>query len=261
MLEFARYDGRRRLRGAVAMAVGLALFAALVVSLYPSFATSVDLDAIVEAYPPQVLAAFGIRSMSTLGGFLAVEIYGFAWVLLLGLYFAYAAAGIAAGDVESGRMDMLLSLPVARARLLGERFAALAVPLVAVNAIPPVVIYGSSLFVDASLDAGNLLAVHALSIPYLLVCAAVGLVFSVAVDRESLAERAALGTVFGLFLLESALADTDLEFLGALAPMRYYDPSAVMVDSEYDLAGAAILLAATAVLVGASLWWFRRKDV
>jgi ABC-2 type transport system permease protein len=261
MLEFARYDGRKRVRGSLAMAVGLALFAAMIVWLYPSFTAAMDLDTIIDAYPPQVQQAFGVRSLSTLGGFLAVEIYSFAWVILLGMYFAYAAASIVAGDVEDERMDMLLSLPVSRARLLAERFAALAVPLVVVNAVPPVAIYASSFFVDASVDATNLVAVHALSIPYLLVCAAIGLVFSVALDRESIAQRAALGTVFGLFLLESALADTDLEWLGALAPMRYYDPSGVMVGGEYDLAAAAILLGATAVLLAVALVWFRRKDV
>lgn len=261
MLEFARYDGRKRLRGSLAMAVALALFAAMVVWLYPSFAAEMDLDAFLDAYPPQVLAAFGVRSLSTLGGFLAVEIYGFAWVILLGLYFAYAAASIVAGDVENGRMDMLLALPVSRVRLVGERFAALGVPLLVVNAVPPVAIYASARFVDATVDPANLLAVHALSVPYLLTCAAIGLVFSVVLDRESTAQRAALGTVFGLFMLDSALAGTDLEWLGALAPMRYYDPSAIMVDGQYDPWAAAVLLAATAVLVAVALALFTRMDV
>lgn len=261
MLEFARWDARKRVRGSLAMAVGLAAFAALVVWLYPSFSAGMDLDQFVEAYPQPVLEAFGVRSLSTLGGFLAVEIYSFAWILLLGLYFAYAAASIVAGDVEDERMDMLLSLPVSRVRLLAERFAALSVPLVAVNVVTPVAVYASAQFVDASVDAADLVAVHALSVPYLLACGAVGLVFSVLLDRENRAQRAALGLLFGVFLLDSALTNTDLEWLGAVAPMRYYDPSEIMVESTYDLAGAAVLLAATAALVAVALVAFRRKDV
>ena len=261
MLEFARYDGRKRLRGSLVMAAGLAGFAALIVWVYPSFSAMDNIDQFVEAYPEPLIEAFGIRSLTTIGGFLATEIYSFGWVILLGLYFAYAAASIVAGDVEDERMDMLLSLPVSRVRLVGERFAALGVPLLVVNVVTPVVVYAGVQFVDASIDAADLVAVHALSVPYLLACAAIGLVFSVVLSRESTAQRAALGSVFGLFLLESALASTDLEWLGALTPMRYYDPTAVLVDGQYDLQGATVLLGATAVLLAGALLLFRRKDI
>jgi len=35
----------------------------------------------------------------------------------------------------------------------------------------------------------------------------------------------------------------------------------VLVSGEYDWAGAAILLAGTALLVAASAWWFGRTDI
>lgn len=261
MLAFARYEGRRRVRGAVAMTVGLALLAVMVIWLYPSFAEAVDLDRIVEAYPQPVLSAFGIETMSTLGGFLAVELYNFAWVILLGLYFAYAAASLVADDVERGRMDVLLSLPVSRSRLVAEKYLSLLVPVLVVNVVVPVVVYVGGHLIDEPIPAADVVAVHALSVPYLLACAAIGLLASVAFDRAAVAERVALGVVFAMFLFESVLADTDFESLGAVTPMRYYDPTAVLVDGQYDLAGGALLLAAAAVLVVVSQQWFARKDV
>jgi len=102
---------------------------------------------------------------------------------------------------------------------------------------------------------------HAFSIPYLLACAGIGLALSVAVSRTSIAQKAALGVVFGLFLVESLVADTDFEPLGAISPARYVDPNAILVDGSYDVAGAAILLVAAAALVAASARWFARRDV
>lgn len=261
MFEFARYEGRHRVRASVVMTVGLALLALMVIWLYPSFTEAVDLDRMLEAYPPTVLAAFGIETMSTLGGFLAVELYAFAWIILLGLYFAYAAASLVAGDVERERMDLTLSLPVSRARVVREKFLALLVPIAVLNVVLAVVVYLGGRSIDEAIPAADVLAVHALSVPYLLVCAGIGLVASVLFDRESVAQRAALGVVFGLFLFESVLTGTDFEALGAVAPMRYYDPTAVLVRGEYDLAGGAILLAAAVVLLVASQWWFTRKDI
>lgn len=262
MLEFARYEGRRRVRGAIVMTVGIAALTGLYVWLFPSIeASGVDLDRYVEAFPPAMIEAFGIRALGTIEGFLAAELYAFVWVLLLGLYLAYSAASTVAGEVEDGRMDLRLSLPVSRRRIVGEKFLSLLVPILIVNALTPIVVYGGVLLIGESISAADLVAVHALSIPYLLACAAIGLAISVVLDREGRAQRAALGAIFGLFMIESVVAGTDLEAIGGLSPTRYYDATAILVDGTYDLAGAAILLGATVVIVLASQWWFSHKSL
>ncbi|QLG64234.1 ABC transporter permease [Halorarum salinum] len=261
MFELAGYEGRKRVKGSVALAVGMSALVALYVAMFPSVSSSVDLDEYVRAFPPALREAFGVATLSTIEGFLATEVYAFGWVLLLGLYFAYAAAGLVAGDVERGRMDLLLSLPVTRSRVVSEKFLSLLVPIAVLNAVVPVAVYAGTALVDDPISIADLVAVHALSVPYLLSTASVGLLASVVFDRESVAQRVALAALFGLFLVDTAVANTDYAWLGALAPMRYYDPTAVLVEGTYDLAGAAILLASTLVLVGVSELWFAGRDV
>jgi ABC-2 type transport system permease protein len=158
-------------------------------------------------------------------------------------------------------MDMRLSLPVSRRRIVGEKFLSLLVPILVVNLLTPIVVYGGVLLVGESISATDLVAVHALSIPYLLACTAIGLAISVALDREGRAQRAALGAIFGLFMIESVVTGTDVEPIGAVSPTRYFDASAILIDGTYDLAGAAILLAATVVIVLASQWWFSHRSL
>lgn len=261
MLELAVYGARKRVKGALALSVGLSAFSVLYAAFYPSFATGFDMDQYIDALPQVFVEAFGLRAFGTIEGFLATELYHFAWVILLGVYLAYSAAGLVAGDVESERMDLLLSLPVSRGRVVAEKYLALVPGVLVVNAVVAAVTWLSTHAIGYPVAATDLLAVHALSIPYLLCCAAVGLAFSVAADRESVAQRGAMATVFGLFLLETVVSTTDYAWLGAIAPMRYFDPTAILVENTYDLAAAGILLAAVLALVAASAWYFRRRDV
>lgn len=261
MLETARYEVEGRLRGSVVLSVAIALLGAFYVAMWPSFA-DVDLDQFLEAWPPALRELFGVESLASIEGFLATELYQFVWVLLLGLYVAYSAARLIAGDVERHRMDLLLSLPVTRTRLLLEKFTSLLAPILLANVVVPVVVLGSVLAIGETIDVVALVAVHVLSIPYLLACGAIGLVLSVVFDRADVADRLALGVVFGLFLVRSVTAVTEgYEWIGRLSPTAYYDPTEILVHNEYDLVGAGVLLAATAVLLLVARWQFRRTDL
>jgi len=261
MFELARYEARRRLRGAVYLSIGLSLLAGMYIGTFPSIATDVDLDEFIEQMPEIFTELFNIATMNTIEGFLAAELYSIGWTLLLGLYVAYSAASLIAEDVDRERMDILLSLPISRARLLGEKFLAVLVPIVVVNIVVPMVVYVGTAAVGYPIDPVNLLMVHALSIPYLLACAGIGVVLSVLVDRASIAQRGSLVLLFGLFLFESLTVVAGYDWLGSVAPMRYFNPTDVLVESRYDLLGSAILVVGTAVLVVASALYFRRRDI
>lgn len=263
MFELTRYDGRRRLKGSVYLALAMSLLAVVVIWIYPSFSGSFeDVDEeFLQAYPEGVIQLFDIRTMASLEGFLAFELYIFGWTILLGLYLAYLAAGTIAADVERGRMDILLSMPISRARTVGEKFCSLAVPIAVVNVITPIVVYAGAMLVDEPIAAADVAAVHLLSVPYLFACAGIGLVASVVVDRTSIAQRIALGVTFGLFMLESLLGGTEYEAVGAIAPMRYFDPNEILLEGTYDLVGAGVLLGMTLVCLVAAQLWFARRDI
>ncbi|MFB6202433.1 MAG: ABC transporter permease subunit [Halorhabdus sp.] len=261
MFELLKYWSRQRLRGALALSVGLAGLAAVYVWMYPSFGTDFDFDQYLEQFPEIFREMFNIASMNTIEGFLAAELYAFGWVLLLGVYLAYAAAGTIAGEIDRQRVDILLSLPVMRSRVVLGQYLSLLVPIVLVNVIVPPVVYLSSVLVGYPMPVVELVVVHVLSVPYLLACAAIGLVLSVISSRDTVAQRGALVLMFGLFLFESLVTTVDLDWLGAIAPMRYYDPTAVLVHTQYDLGGAVMVLAAAVGLVVISQVIFTRRDV
>lgn len=261
MREIARYEGRNRVRGGLVAAGALSALALMFVSLAPSIIGQVDLQAYADSLPPQFRTAFGIEALGSLEGFLATELYQFGWVLLLGVYIAYAAATSVAGDAETGWLHLLVAAPVSRAGVLLAKYLALLVPIAVVNVVVPVVLYAGVVATGESLSAVDLVMVHLLSVPYLLACAAIGLVAGVVLERGDLAARAGAGAVFGLFMLETLLAETDFDALALLSPTAHYDPTAILARSEYDLVGAAALLGATVLLVAVAVVLFRRRDL
>lgn len=257
--EIARFEARRRLKGSIYLGLGVAAFAVLFVSFFPSMA-DVDLEDWADAFPPVFQELFGIEAMGSIEGFLAVELYQFVWVLLLGLYLAYLGGDVVAGDADADRLDVLLSLPLSRERIVAERAASLLPVIVVPNLLVPPVVYASVVAIGESMAVQDLLAVHALSVPYLAVCGAIGVVCSVVLRDGDLAQRVAVGLLFALYLLESLAVVADRESLGAISPMRYYDPTAILVHGEYQLWGATLLAVASLALVGGAAAYFRRVD-
>ncbi|WP_227375567.1 ABC transporter permease subunit [Haladaptatus halobius] len=266
MLEIVRYEASRRYKGAVVLSVLLGILSVLMVALFPSIESSgAAIDEYWESLPPAMKAAFGVSgggfSISTLEGFLAVEIYQFFWLLMLGIYVAYVAGNLIAGDVERDRLDILLAAPISRSKVLVEKFVSLLSTILVLNVVVGVVVYGSIVAIGESISAADVAMVHLLSIPYLLACGAIGLLLSVIFNRADLAQRGGLGAVFALFLLDSVSESADVDWLGAISPTRYYDPTAILVSGEYDWMGAAVLLVGTVALVLVSRAIFRRKDI
>lgn len=262
MLAIARYLFRRRLAGTAALAALLSLLGAGTVGLFPSVEQAgVDLDAYAESLPPAMREAFGLSSLSSIEGFLAGEFYQFAFVLLLGAYAAYLGGRVVAAEVETGRIDLVLAGPVARWRVVVERYLAVVASLVVVDAVVAVAVSAALAAIGESVEAGRLLAVHLLAVPYLCCCTAIGLVPSVLTDRADTAGRAGLAAVFALFLLDSLTAPTDYDWVGAISPTRGYDPTAVLVEGAVDYAAAALLLTVAVTLVAAAVRRFRRNDI
>lgn len=256
-----RFEGRERLRVSLVIAALLSAYGVLFVWVGPEMVGGEELQALLDAMPPVLVELLGFESLASLSGLLAGEYYTFGWLVGLAGYVAYTAAGSVAGDLEADRMDTVLAAPISRGRVLLGNYLALLVPIVVVNAVVAPVLYVAATVVGESLPLGRLLALHALSVPYLLCWGAVGLLLGVVTGRSRTAGRIALALVFASWLFESILDVTDYAWAGAITPTRYLDPSAVLVDGQFDLLGAAALLLAAAVIVDLARRLFARRDL
>lgn len=261
MFETTRYEARRRLRGTGILAVAISLYSAFIV-WYFTIIGGIDAEEVFRDAPPAMIEAFGIDALNTMEGYLGAQIFMFLWLLGLGIYFAYTGAGLIADDIENRRMDLLGVFPISRVRLLGEKFLALLLPILGLNIVVGIVIYGMVLGIGESIDPVHLTLAHLLSIPYFLVCAAIGMILSVLVNRAAIAERVAMGLIFLFWLGESIVsANGDFGWLASLSPTHYYEATPVVIEGSFDPVDSIVLLGGFAglYLIGALL--FKRRDL
>lgn len=262
MSNILKYEARQRIRGSITLVILLGFFTLLVVQIYPSIVTaSGSLEAYFEALPEPFQESFALESFTTIEGFLAAEVYQFVWLLLVGLYLAYLASGTIAGDIESGRMDLLLATSVSRTRVIVEKYLSLFVPIFVLNLVLPLFVFGGVIAIGESISLSDLVLLHVVSIPYLLLTSAIGLTLSVLFNRTDIAQRGSLAIIFLLFILDSVTAGTNLEWLGDISPTRYFSPIDILIDSKVDISGTFILLIVALILVILSADRFKRIDI
>lgn len=255
-----RLESTRRIRSAVALLAVLLVFSILYISIFPNFKE--DAEELADAFPDFFFDMFAIEALHTIEGFIAAELYSFFWTTIVGVYFAYIGATMVAVEIHDRRMDLTLSLPINRESVIIQKLLSLWAPLVFLNGgLYLMLVVGTNL-IDEAIDPVALAMVHLLSIPYLLVCTAIGLVLSVVLDHPRSSKAAAIAIVLVLWLVDAVSRMTaEYEWIGAVAPSRYYEHSAILVREEYSLLDAGILTGTFLVLVALAVVLFIRRDI
>jgi ABC-2 type transport system permease protein len=125
--EVATLDLSFRRRSIVGYTIGMALYMFVIVALYPSFKDSTDLDKLT-ANNSGLSALFGITgSLTSPTGWMNANAYAnFFPLIVLLLTIGYGAACIA-GQEKDGHLELVLSAPFSRARVVVQKIGALSV--------------------------------------------------------------------------------------------------------------------------------------
>ncbi len=111
---------------------------AAVGGMYAAFWPTIDNPAIREAlasYPKAMMDALNFNDIATPAGYLNASVYGLVVGLLVVVFSIQAGAKAVAGEEEAGRLDLILSYPVGRARLALQRLGAFLVAALGISAL------------------------------------------------------------------------------------------------------------------------------
>ena len=132
-----------------------------VAAFFPAIKGNSALTGSFDSLPPSVQAAFGIADLSSATGYLQGQIFStLAPLIFLSLAIGRGARAIA-GEEEHGTMDLLLSNPIRRSRVVVEKGAAILVQLVVLGVLVwlALVVLGPPF--DLDVGVGNLAAATA----------------------------------------------------------------------------------------------------
>ena len=245
---------------------GIGLFAsgATYAPFYPSIKeNAATLEKYMDSMPDFLREAFMGASgdFTSPAGYLNTELFNFFAPLLLLLFAVGAGARAIAGEEEKRTLDILLSTPIERRRVVIDKFAAmlLAGALLSVLLWLSVPITGPPFDLNPSLV--DLTA--AVVMCYLLAMAfgAIALAIGCATGRRALAVGVTAGIAAGTWLMDLLVPAIDsIAWLQQLSPFHYYmQPEPMMNGMGWG--GSAVLVGIAAVAFSAALVLFERRDL
>src|SRR6202521_2912387 len=241
--------------------LGLGVLFAVVLAAVPTvLGTAAARDAVVSLGPSFAWFAEPVK-IDTPGGY-ATWKYGLT-VLVVAISPILAASAMLRGEEDRGAMDVLLSLPRNRVRVALEKIAALWTALLAMGLLVGLFAYAGGAKVNAGISLGNaiLFGVN--------LALAAGVFGSIAllVSQFTQERRTAAGVTSG-FLLVFIVLDMvhrvvpNADWVSQLSPVYYFNLSKPLIAGYGANPGAMLVLAAiSAVLTGAAIWLFPRRDI
>jgi len=240
--------------------IGMALLALWVMGLYPTIGESyADM---MEDLPPALAIFVGeAADMASAEGYLSAEMFSFMVPLLFLVLTVGFGGSTIAREEEQGTLDLLLSNPIPRWRVVLEKFAALVVitMLLALTLWLGLVIGATIASVEISFlrmaeatFSGALLGLAFGALALALVCATGKRIWAISIP-------AALGIVSFLLNGFAPLVEA-LEPYRKLSPFYYYSGAEPLVNGLNPV-HVAVLLGLTLLLLAVALIAFERRDL
>lgn len=243
---------RDQRRGLIAWAIGLAL----VTLMYTS---SFDPEAAVDN-PSGFQEALAFDDLASGPGFLRATVLGMIVPLLLLVYATISGSRAVAGEEETGLLDLYLAQPVARSRLLVQRFAAMCLAVTGFSAVvcAELVLLDSALGMEVG--AANLLITVAGMALLVITFGSVAFATGAVTGRRTLTLTVTAGYGAFAFVVNALASQAEaIEPLKYLSAFHYYLGGSPLREGFQP--GMLMLLVAPAVLFGLGLARFRGRDL
>jgi ABC-2 type transport system permease protein len=200
-------------------------------------------------------------AVDTIGGYATFKIGIF--IFLIAIWPLLAGSRMLRGEEDRGSMDVLLSLPRPRLSVAFEKLAAMWTALFAMGVLIGLLAFAGGKKFGADFGLGDALLY---SLNLALICAVFG-GLALLISQFTQEQGPAAGWTAGLLLVFIVLdmvhrVVPNSEWISRLSPIYYYNLSKPLIPSYGTNAGAMVFqLALAAVLGGAAVWLFVRRDV
>jgi len=243
-------------------ASGMAIYMLVMMGFYPTVrANAEEFKRLLEAYPEAFLKAFGVTDLASASGFIGAEVLSVIWPLIAAIFVILAGAATLALEIERGTIDLWLSVPERRWRLLTAKVAAILVGIGLITAatlaalVLGAALVGERFTVSGVLAVGVVLASFGIAVGgYAVLCS------SFSSDRGKAAGlAAALTLAFYMASIVAGLSER-WSWLERVTIFTAFQPQRALETGRVPLLGTlALLTIGVACVAGAAVSFERRS--
>ncbi|HSL00069.1 MAG TPA: ABC transporter permease subunit [Rubrobacteraceae bacterium] len=250
---------RLQRRGAIIWGLALGLYSAVMVASFTTFSADAEqMNQLLEAYPQELLDAFGIQNLADVRNYMNSQVFLLA-PLALAFFTILASAGAIAGAEERGTIDVLLGNPLPRWQLVVGHYTATALSLLGILVITGLMTWGTALLMDVALSLGSTVAAVLNLWPICLFFGGLAMLCSAVFHRRALAVAIPAFLLFAMYLMDTiGRASESLEDLRPASVFNYYG-SAIEDGIDWPNFGGVTLVALLFVVLAVLV--FRRRDI
>jgi ABC-2 type transport system permease protein len=220
---------------------------------------------LAETLPPELFQMFGAddtAALATPEGFLSLGFFGYGFIMLA-FYAVLAGLNVTANEEEEGIMDVVLSQPVPRWRVVLEKFVVYALIVVVVVILAYVGLWLGKQGSPIELNMSRVFEGTINMIPGTLLMIGLTMFVAAVVRRKSTATALSGLVIISSYFIDflgRAASGTVVASLRVISFFTYYDSDGVM-RTGLNLGNIALLMAITVVLVAGTVWAFQRRDI
>lgn len=255
---------RDQWKGALGWGFGLFALSALIVLFVPDMDALKQYEQLLATLPPAVLQAFGVDPSQQLTPDSFISAFLFGRVLLFVAVFAVLAGlNLTVNEEDSGIMDIMMTLPISRARLVLERFSAFILVTVTIVLMMFAGLWVGAQFVTLTFDMGKLLLITlSVIFPIVFMIALTGFI-GVLLRRKVLIVSVVAGFIVASYFINalgSAISDGIIANIRWVSFFTYADVNSIITNG-FNLGGAGLLVVGTLLLLVGTLALWQRRDV
>jgi ABC-2 type transport system permease protein len=242
--------------------LGLVLLTVVTELFYPSISTLPEFNDLLAEQDSLIRAFVGdVPDLTSPEGYLNSQVF-FLMIPLLFIAFAIGqGSGAIAGEEEKGTLDMLMSNPVDRWRVALEKFAAIAVALLALAVITWAGLVVGAVIVSMDISYFRMAEPTLAGALVGMAFGAFALALGNATGRRNMSVGIAAGVgVASYFVNALAPVVEGLQTVRRVSPFHYYSTSDPLTNGLH-LGHAGVLVALTLVLVAIAVVAFQRRDL
>lgn len=240
-------------------------FVYMYMSFYPSFATdNVVVDAMLENYPKEFLAAFGMNvglPMSSVLGYFALT---FSFVqLLLAIQSSNYGFHILSVEERELTADFLLSKPVTRTKIIVSKFLAALTSLIIVNIATWVASISAVLTLNGGNDyeMNNLIVLLSTVVIFQLFFLSVGMLISVLVKKISSVLSYSMALSFGMYILTALSGILDSKLLAFITPFSHFNPNDILLNGSHEIGPVLLSVGIILLSLTASYFLYLKRNI